>query len=126
MGGGFYTVYALSTWAAPPAQAGVFTTLLLAGQIAGNVTLGWLADRMGHRLVIVAGVAAMIGANALALGASSLGAFGVVFVLAGVQGAAVSTSQLSVLLRVAAAPSARATRVCAGTQPVAPLAIGAP
>src|SRR2546430_4527865 len=88
MGGGFYTVYALSTWAAPPAQAGVFTTLLLAGQIAGNVTLGWLADRMGHRLVIVAGGAAMIGANPLALGASSLGAFGVVFVLAGVPGAA--------------------------------------
>src|SRR2546430_6225675 len=88
MGGGFYTVYALSTWAAPPAQAGVFTTLLLAGQIAGNVTLGWLADRMGHRLVIVAGVAAMIGANALALGAFSLGAFRVVFVLAGVPGAA--------------------------------------
>ena len=126
MGGGFYTVYALSTWEAPPAQAGVFTTLLLAGQIAGNVTLGWLADRMGHRLVIVAGVAAMIGANALALGASSLGAFGVVFVLAGVQGAAVSISNLSVLLEFAPAPEEQPTYVGLGTTLMAPVAFGAP
>src|SRR5207247_448457 len=85
-GAGFSTVYALRAWEAPAAEAGVFTMLLFAGQIAGNVTLGWLADRLGHRLVIVAGVAAMVGANALALGAPSLGAFGAVFVLTGVQG----------------------------------------
>jgi MFS family permease len=126
MGGGFYTVYGLRTWEAPAAQAGVFTTLLLAGQIAGNVTLGWLADRMGHRLVIVAGVAATVGANALALGAPSLGAFGAVFVLAGVQGAAVSISNLSVLLEFAPVPEEQPTYVGLGTTLMAPVALGAP
>jgi MFS family permease len=126
MGSGFYTVYALRTWEAPPAQAGVFTTLLLAGQIAGNVTLGWLADRKGHRLVIVAGVAATVGANALALGAPSLGAFGAVFILAGVQGAAVSISNLSVLLEFAPVPEEQPTYVGLGTTLMAPVALGAP
>jgi MFS family permease len=126
MGSGFYTVYALRTWDAPPAQAGVFTTLLLAGQIAGNVTLGWLADRKGHRLVIVAGVAATVGANALALGAPSLGAFGAVFILAGVQGAAVSISNLSVLLEFAPVPEEQPTYVGLGTTLMAPVALGAP
>ena len=126
MGGGFYTVYALRAWEAPAAEAGVFTTLLLAGQIAGNVTLGWLADRLGHRLVIVAGVAAMVGANALALGAPSLGAFGAVFVLTGVQGAAISISNLSVLLEFAPVPEERPTYVGLGTTLMAPVALGAP
>src|SRR5207249_11107029 len=98
MGGGFYTVYALRAWEAPAAEAGVFTMLLFAGQIAGNVTLGWLADRLGHRLVIVAGVAATVGANALALGAPSLGAFGAVFVLRGLPRAAISRWRLGLLL----------------------------
>jgi MFS family permease len=126
MGSGFYTVYALHAWGAPPAQAGVFTTLLLAGQIAGNVTLGWLADRLGHLLVIVAGVVAMIGANALALGAPSLAAFGAVFVLAGVQGAAVNISNLSVLLEFAPSSEEQPTYLGLGTTLMAPVAFGAP
>jgi predicted MFS family arabinose efflux permease len=126
MGGGFYTVYALRAWEAPAAEAGVFTALLLAGQIAGNVTLGWVADRMGHRLVIVAGVAATVGANALALVAPSLGAFGAVFLLTGVQGAAISISNLSVLLEFAPVPEERPTYVGLGTTLMAPMALGAP
>jgi MFS family permease len=114
MGSGFYTVYALRAWDAPAAEAGVFTGLLLAGQIAGNVTLGWVADRLGHRLVIVAGVA------------SSLGAFGAVFVLTGVQGAAISISNLSVLLEFAPVPEERPTYVGLGTTLMAPVAFGAP
>ena len=40
VGNGFYTVYALRAWDAPAAQAGVFTTLLFVGQMAGNAVLG--------------------------------------------------------------------------------------
>jgi len=126
MGGGFYTVYALRAWDAPAAEAGVFTGLLLAGQIMGNVTLGWVADRLGHRLVIVAGVAAIVGANVLALGAPSLGAFGAVFLLTGVQGAAISISNLSVLLEFAPVPEEQPTYVGLGTTLMAPVALAAP
>jgi MFS family permease len=126
MGNGFYTVYALLAWAPPPAQVGVFTTLLLAGQVAGTVTLGWLADRSGHRLVLVTGLAASVGASTSALAAPSLAAFGVVFVLAGVQGSALTISNLNVLLEFAPSPEERPTYIGLGTTSLAPVAFGAP
>ena len=126
MAGGFYTVYALGAWAPPASQVGVFTALLLAGQIAGNVALGWLADRAGHRLVIIAGLAATVAANLLALAAPSLGAFNAVFVLAGVQVAAINISNLNVLLEFAPGPAEQPTYVGLGTTLMAPVAFGAP
>jgi MFS family permease len=126
MGSGFFTVYALTGWAAPEAQVGVFTTLLLAGQVIGTVTLGWLADHAGHRLVLITGVAAMLGASVWALAAPSLAAFGAVFVLAGLQGAAVTISNLNVLLEFAPSPEERPTYIGLGTTSLAPVAFGAP
>jgi len=126
MAGGFYTVYALGAWAPPASQVGVFTALLLAGQIAGNVALGWLADRAGHRLVIIAGLAATVAANLVALAAPSLGAFDAVFVLAGVQVAAINISNLNVLLEFAPGPAEQPTYVGLGTTLMAPVAFGAP
>src|SRR5437773_10293560 len=98
MGGGFYTVYALRAWDAPAAQAGVFTTLLFVGQMVGNTALGWLADRRGHRLVIILGMVATLAANLMAIAAPTLGAFGAVFVLMGFQIAAMNVSNLNVML----------------------------
>lgn len=126
MGSGFFTVYALAAWAPPDAQVGVFTTLLFAGQVAGTVTLGWLADRAGHRLVLITGLAAMVGASAWALAAPSLAAFGAVFVLAGVQGSAVTISNLNVLLEFAPSPGEQPTYIGLGMTSLAPVAFGAP
>jgi MFS family permease len=126
IGNGFYTVYALAAWAPPDSQVGVFTALLLVGQVAGTVTLGWLADRAGHRLVLVTGLAAMVGASALALAAPSLEAFGGVFLLAGVQGSAITISNLNVLLEFAPSPEERPTYIGLGTTSLAPVAFGAP
>ena len=72
--------------------------MLLAGQIAGNLVFGVLADRVGHRLVLIAGAAAGVTANLMALGAPSIGAFAAVFALSGLQVAAVSISGLNVIL----------------------------
>ena len=55
MAGGFYTVYALRAWEAPAWWVATFTSVLLAGQIAGNLVFGFLADRAGHRLVLISG-----------------------------------------------------------------------
>ncbi len=126
MASGFYTVYALRVWVPPASQVGVFTALLLAGQITGTLGLGWLADRAGHRLVIIAGLAATVAANLLALAAPSLAAFGAVFVLAGVQNAATNISHLNVLLEFAPVPEEQPTYVGLGTTLMAPVAFGAP
>jgi MFS family permease len=125
-GAAFYTVYALHAWRLPAATAGWFTALLLSGTIAGTVALGWLADHAGHRVVLLAGVAASVTANVLALVAGSPGAFGLVFVLAGVQTASVTISGLNVLLEFAPTPEAQPTYVGLGHTSGAPAAVIAP
>src|SRR5262249_12284930 len=125
IGGGFYTVYALRAWDAPAAQVGVFTTLLFVGQMVGNTALGWLADRRGHRLVIMLGMTATLIGNVVAIGAPTLGVFGVVFVLMGVQIAAVNVSNLNVMLEFAPVPAEQPTYIGLGTTLVASSAFGA-
>lgn len=126
IGGGFFTVYALRTWDAPAAQAGVFTTLLFVGQMAGNAVLGWLADRRGHLLVIIVGLAATLAGNLAAIVAPTLGAFGVVFVTMGIQIAAMNVSHLNVMLEFAPVLEERPTYIGLGTTLIAPIAFGAP
>jgi len=126
MATGFYTVYALRVWDPPAAQVGAFTALLLAGQMAGTTTFGWLADRAGHRLVVISGIAATLGANVAALVAPSLSAYDIVFVLAGGQQAAITVSSLNMLLEFAPVPQEQPTYVGLGTTSMAPIALGAP
>ena len=121
-----YTVYALAAWQAPPSQVGVFTTLMTLGQMGANVVLGWLADRHGHRLVIITGLLATLAGNVIALTAPTLGVFGAVFVLMGVHLAAMNVSTLNVLLEFAPAPAEQPTYIGLGTTLMAPIAFGAP
>ena len=37
-------------WQVPDSTVGVYTGAPLVGQTVGNLTLGWLADRFGHKL----------------------------------------------------------------------------
>jgi MFS family permease len=126
MASGFYTVHALRTLGAAEWQVGIFTTVLLVGQLAGTAVFGWLADHAGHRLVIMAGTAAAIVANGVALLAPPLETFTLVFALVGLQMAAVSVSSLNVLLEFAPTVAARPTYIGLGTTAVAPMAFGAP
>lgn len=126
MASGFFTVYALRALGAAPWHVGVFTAVLLAGQIAGNVALGWLADHAGHRLAIMIGVGATVAANLVALAAPSLPVFSVVFALSGVQVAAINVSSLNVLLEFAPGTAERPTYVGLGTTSLAPVAFAAP
>ncbi|MGH7419193.1 MAG: MFS transporter, partial [Candidatus Rokuibacteriota bacterium] len=126
MASGFYTVHALRFYAAPDWAVGVFTTALLAGQMAGNVGLGALADRSGHLAPLNIGLGALLLANVVALAAPSLEVFTLVFALQGVQLAAANVSGLNVLLEFAPLPAARPTYVGLGTTLLTPVAFGAP
>lgn len=126
MSTGFFTVYALRTFSAPAWYAGFFTTMLLLGQVVGNLALGWLADRAGNRVVLVVGTAGIVGANLVALAAPSIELFNLVFVLDGLYEAAMLTSGLNVLLELAPAPAERPTYVGLGRTAVAPVAFAAP
>ncbi|MGH7277744.1 MAG: MFS transporter, partial [Candidatus Rokuibacteriota bacterium] len=126
MAAGFYTVHALEHLGAPAWRVGVFTSVLLAGQTVGNVALGWLADRAGHRLVLIVGAAASVGGNVLALGAPSLDVFVAVFALVGMQFAAVNVSAMNVMLEFAPVVEERPTYIGLGNTAVAPLTFAAP
>ena len=123
---GFYTVYALRAWDAPASQAAVFTGLLVGGTVAGTLAFAWLADHAGHRLVILTGMAATLGANVMALASPTLSAYGVVLVLAGVQQAAFSVSNMPVLLEFAPSDDERPIYVGLGTTSLAPVAFAVP
>ena len=71
IGSGFFTVYALRVLEAPAVEVGVFTALLLAGQMVGQVLLGWIADRTGHRLILVIATATAAAMNLVAIAAGS-------------------------------------------------------
>jgi len=126
MASGFFTVYALEAHGAETWRVGVFTSLILGGQVAGNLVLGWLADRAGHRLVIAIGVAATLAADVVALLAPSLGVFSAVFVLHGVHMGAINVSSLNILLEFAPREADRPTYIGLGTTVTGPIAVGAP
>ena len=126
MAGGFYTVYALRAWEAPAWWVATFTSVLLAGQIAGNLVFGFLADRAGHRLVLISGTLIGVAANVLALVAPSVGVFSAVFALSGIQMAAVSVSGLNVMLEFAPGAEERPTYIGLGTTLMAPVFFAAP
>lgn len=52
MGTGFVILAGVERWQLPDQIAGVYTMALLVGQTAGNLTLGLLADRYGHKLSV--------------------------------------------------------------------------
>ena len=126
MAGAFFTVYALRALSAPTSQVGVFATVLLVGEVTGSLALGWLADRVGHRLALAAGAAAMATANAIAFTAPSLEALTVAFLLAGVSDATLQVSGLNMLLEMAPTPEERPTYIGLGRTAVAPVAFAAP
>ena len=126
MGAGFFTVYAIGRFDAAPRQIGYFTSLLYAGQIAGTLAFGWIADRLGHRLVVLLGVAAMLLANVVALVAGNVVAFSAVFALAGLMQAAVSVSNMNILLEFAPTVDERPTYVGLGNTALGPVAFTAP
>jgi MFS family permease len=122
---GFFTPSALRDYHAAEWQIAAFTSFLLLGQTVGNLLLGYVGDRRGHKLVLGASVVAQILANLVSLGASSVGAFYLVFALVGASTGAASIAGNNLPLEYAD-PADRPTYVAMATAVLTPLVVLAP
>jgi MFS family permease len=84
MGTGFFTISAIRRFDITDATVGLYTFTMLAGQTVGNLVLGWMADKYGHKLSLEIGVAANFIAFFLAVMMPQPEYFFVVFVLFGI------------------------------------------
>jgi MFS family permease len=83
MGFAFYIVYGLRAFNMDALTAGYLTAALTASQTIANVGMGWLADRLGHRSMLIAGAVAVALSSFAAWAAPSIGWLYLVFILAG-------------------------------------------
>ena len=98
MAGGFLLVYAIERWTLSDGRAATYNIVLLIGQSAANLFLGFLADRKGHKLVLEISILLNISSFILALLASSPVWFYVIFALRGMNMAGNFISGLSLPL----------------------------
>lgn len=73
MGFAFYIVYGLRRFDMDTVTAGYLTAALTIAQTIANAGMGWLGDRIGHRAMLIVGMAAVVVSSLLAWGAPSIG-----------------------------------------------------
>jgi MFS family permease len=95
---GFYTVYLVQRYQISGSVAGVMTGVFMMAQVVANPLMGWLGDRLGHRLTIEAGALAAAASALLAWWAPSANWFYLAFILAGVAVVAIWTCGLAMTL----------------------------
>jgi MFS family permease len=98
MASGFLLVYAIERWTISDGRAATYNIVLLIGQSAANLFLGFLSDRKGHKLVLEISILLNIASFILALLASSPLWFYAIFALRGMNMAGNFISGLSLPL----------------------------
>jgi predicted MFS family arabinose efflux permease len=97
MGSAFIAVHAMQRFSLPDASAGSFVVIMTAATVAGSLLFGVLADRAGHRLVLLLGAGMAFVSAVAALLAGTPGAYGLVFVCAALSATATAISRLPFL-----------------------------
>jgi len=110
LGSGFVTVAAIQRWQVSDSTVGLYTVANLVGQTAGYLGFGFLADRLGHKLPLELGIAALALAMVLAWLAPAPGWIFVVFVLSGIYLSALIGSGILIALEFSG-PERRPTYV---------------
>jgi MFS family permease len=82
VGAVFYAVDAMDRFSLPREYAGVFTILMMVGSIAGSVIFGFLVDRFGHKLNLLAGAGATVAGSITALVAPGIETYAIAFIAA--------------------------------------------
>jgi MFS family permease len=102
MAAGFYMIYGMEKFASSPkeiaALTGLLTGVLVGSQAVFNLLLGFLADRVGHKLILVGEAFLMMAAALIAFLASSQGLLVITFILLGAYLAAGQVSGLNIIL----------------------------
>ena len=75
--------------------AGYLTATLTIAQMVANAGMGWLGDRVGHRLMLVVGAASALLSSLLAWFAPSLAWFFPIFVLTGFTNVSIWTNGMT-------------------------------
>ena len=99
MGFAFYIVYGLRAYNMDAVTAGYLTAALTVSQTAANVGMGWLADRLGHRSMLIAGAIAVALSSFAAFAAPSVGWLYLVFVLSGLANVSYWTIGMAMTVR---------------------------
>lgn len=84
MGFAFYIIYAVKHFGVGEGTAGILTAALATSQIFGNVILGWLGDRIGHRNILIGGAITAVISTAMILFAPAIGWLYLAVILAGI------------------------------------------
>jgi MFS family permease len=95
MGFSFYIVYALRRFQMNAVMAGYLTATLTIAQMTANAGMGWLGDRVGHRLMLIIGAGAAALSSLLAWFAPSLLWFFPVFILMGFANVSIWTNGMT-------------------------------
>jgi MFS family permease len=95
MGFAFYIVYALRRFQMDAVTAGYLTATLTISQTVANASMGWLGDRVGHRLMLIVGAASALLSSLLAWFAPSLAWFFPIFVLTGFANVSIWTNGMT-------------------------------
>jgi MFS family permease len=129
MASGFFIVFGAERFGLEGAEVGLLTGILVASQTLMNLLLGVLADRKGHKIVLVLGALGMGLSAFSALVAQGHQALYAVFFFLGMAMAAESVSSLNIILEFCA-PEDRPTYIgltntlLAPTRAIAPLVGG--
>lgn len=83
MGFSFYIIYALREFNMTPVVAGYLTATLTISQTIANIGMGWIGDRVGHRVMLIIGAIAAFLSAVLAWNAASIAWFYPIFILTG-------------------------------------------
>ncbi len=94
----FYTIYGVRRFGMNEETAGFLAGLLMLCQALANPVLGWLGDRIGHRVMYAAGALMMTASAALALFAPEINWLYLAFALAGCSNAATWAVSISFTL----------------------------
>jgi MFS family permease len=95
MGFSFYIVYALRRFQMDAVTAGYFTATLTIAQMVANASMGWMGDRVGHRLMLIIGAVSALLSSVIAWFAPSLAWFFPIFVLSGFANVAIWTNGMT-------------------------------
>ena len=95
MGFSFYIVYALRRFHMDVVTAGYLTATLTIAQTIANAGMGWLGDRVGHRLMLIVGATAALFSSLLAWFAPSLAWFFPIFILSGFANVSIWTNGMT-------------------------------